>query len=475
MSENLTQNKTQSDPPIQIVNSQWGSTPIPYSQEAEEATLGAMIIGAGLNPSMWITVASFLRAEDFYILRHKYIWQAMVQINERKQPIDYITVMQQLKDNGYLDEIGGPAYLTHLMNNTPSSLRAEVYARIVQGRAWRRRLMVASDHLKGLAIADDLDVEEVKVEIDKKVADLKGVDFGRKETGLRALLHQTMDYVEQRLSNPSLLPGLPFGIRVLDNLILGAERQNLLIFAGAPGMGKTSLMLGGALHQARLGKRVGIITYEMSELEITHRLISIEGNINLKNIRMGDMQGAEHERFVAANGRLSKLENNIFICDTRPTIGGIQSKCLSWINDYGLDTVYVDYLQIIKPDGRFHPNQRTQEVDAFAYGLKNMAGELNISVNAGAQINRKVADRSDKRPDLSDLREAGGIEQAADKVIFIYRDEYYHPETTEFPNQADLIVAKHRNGPTGTVTCYFEKTTTAFKNGADRSINLSKL
>lgn len=444
----------------------WGSTQIPYSQEAEEATVGAVLVDPKIS-----LVLSFLHADDFFILRHNYIWKAVERLNERQEIVDYLTVIQELTNFGQLAEIGGPAYLTQLINNTPTSAHAEAYGRIVQRAAVRRRLMSAADQIKGFALREDLTVEQVLAEVDRRVADIHEVELTRSQRDLQTIIAQTFDFVTDRMKDPTILPGIPWGFRDVDKLTLGAEKQNLIIIAAVAGMGKTSLMGTGALNMAAAGKRVMFQSYEMSDNDLASRFLSLESGINLLKLRSGALNQSEFERFAEVANRMMKLSNRLFLSDVPATLEMLRSKALRQMMETGLDALFVDYLQIITPNGRFGPNQRTAEVTHFAYGLKQLAQELNIPVIAAAQLNREVGD---KPPKLDQLRESGAIEQAADKVIFIHRDEYYNPET-EFPNEADIIIAKHRNGPTGTVKMYFEKTTTKFLNGVERNIDLKQL
>lgn len=441
---------------------------IPYSEEAEAAFLGGVITAPGLVA----VVKALVKPEDMFLLRHRYIWQAALRIDERKEPLDYLLLIQELKDMGKLDEIGGPAYLTQLMNACPSSYHTESYARLVQRAAIRRRMITGSDQIKALALNDELTTEQAIADMARITADIQGVDFGKPEPSLKELVGKVWAHIEERMDNPDTLLGIPTGFRELDNVLLGLQKSDLNIWAAVTGMGKTSAMLSAALNMARRGARIGFVTQEMEADQITRRLIALESGLNLQAVRSGKMNKDQYGRFVASLGKVSELP--IYIHSKRVTPDQLRAKALNWMTDGGLDVLFVDYLQIMSGGDMFKGNQRTQEVSYFARSLKDLALELRIPVVAAAQLNRELEKRQNKRPILSDLRESGEIEQAADIVVFIYRDEYYN-DATEFPNQADLIIAKHRNGPTGTISLYFEKTTTRFQNGAERMVDLNRI
>jgi replicative DNA helicase len=266
--------------------------------------------------------------------------------------------------------------------------------------------------------------------------------------------------------------GLPTGFRDVDELLGGLQRSDLLIFAGRPGMGKTSFLLSVALNAAKLNARIAIFTMEMGNEQIVQRFVSMETGINTQRLRTGQLNQQEWSRFVQASGRLANLR--VFIDDT-PAMTPIQmrTKCRRLMHEYGLDLVIVDYMQLMNAGGGYE-NNRVQEISFISRSLKELARELNVPVFSAAQLSRAVEQRQDKRPLLSDLRESGSIEQDADIVAFLYRDAVYN-EATEFPNRADIIIAKHRNGPTGTISLHFEKSLTKFADARTQTIDLSSL
>ena len=431
----------------------------PFSQEAEEAVLGAALV----DPGVFYPLAMFLRADDFYILRNNYVWEALTRLVERQSAIDFVTVQDELRAMNRLSDIGGAAYLLNLINATPTSFNAETYARLVQRAAVRRRLLVAADEMKALAMDEETSVEQVLADAEMRFANVRAVDLDGKRETFRDLVGRMMANVEDRMLNPENTVGIGTGFHTLDDTTSGGLRKGkLYILAARPAMGKTSLLLTVALNAAKLGARVAIASQEMGRDEIVERIAAVETGINLQKIDMGRLDEKEWRLFVAACGQIGKLAIEVDDAN-RLTPTALRGKCARWRMETGLDLLIVDYLQILSSGGAFSPNQRTQEVGYFAREMKQIAREFNIPVYCAAQLNRELESRQDKRPTLSDLRESGEIEQEADVVEFIYRDVVYNP-TTDAPSLAEIIVAKHRNGPTGTVNLHFERTTTKFSN-----------
>ncbi len=622
---------------------------VPYSQEAEEAVIGAVLV----NPEAFLAVASFLQAEDFYILRHIYIWEALGRLSERNENIDYLTLQEELRALGRLNEIGGPAYLIQLINNTPTSMHAEIYGRLVERAAIRRRLLNAADEIKGLAMDEEMAIEKVTDESESRLFRVTERNLRRDVIPIHQAISDYFDQIEYQMDHQDEPLGLPTGFRDLDELLGGMQRSDLLIFAGRPGMGKcvigstlvqtergtvpisslrptdvpglvddeggcfyeidqlvlgpnglrrathfydsgprstirivtrsgfsvtgtlnhplmtrassgevtwrtldklkpgdfvavqrevlpvpdaptndfrffdgdtealaetervetlapaldwdaivtvenagirhcydltipdghafigngivshnTSFLLSVALKAANVGARIVIFTMEMGHDQIVQRLLSMETSINTQKMRAGQLDPREWSRFVQATGRLGNL--NIFIDDT-PAMTPLQmrTKCRRIAHEYGIDLVIIDYMQLMSAGGQYE-NNRVQEISYISRSIKELARELNVPVISAAQLSRAVEQRQDKRPQLSDLRESGSIEQDADLVMFLYRDVVYN-EATEFPNRADIIIAKHRNGPTGVVSLHFDKTLTKFSDARTQSIDLSGL
>ena len=437
----------------------------PHSQEAEEAVLGSILI----NPQAYFEVGSFLKSEDFFFLKNSWIWNAIHRLQLRGDVIEPLTVSNELRAQEQLEEAGGPAYITYLVNNTPTSVHAEAYGRIVERAAIRRRMLEASGEINQLAFQEDADINEV---IDRAESALFNVTERRLRRDIVPIEDALSDYydrIEHLYNNKGEPVGVPSGFTDLDSILGGFQRSDLIILAARPGVGKTSLMLNMAMNAARNKARVAVFSLEMSKDQLVQRLVATETGINAHRLRLGDLASDEWTLFTEATGALSKLR--IYLDDT-PAISPLQlrTKCRRLYREFGLDLIVVDYLQLMTGGGSRSEN-RVQEISYISRSIKELAREINVPLIAGAQLSRSVEQRTDKRPVLSDLRESGSIEQDADVVMFIYRDELYN-EATERPNEADVIVSKHRNGPTGTAVLFFRKELTQFANLKKTDIDL---
>ncbi len=438
---------------------------VPFSPEAEEAVLGAILT----DPDVYYNVAAFLKDEDFFLLRHRWIWQSIQRIAERSDTLDYLTVSQELSDLGHLDEIGGMAYLMRLINNTPTSVHGEVYGHLVERASLRRRLLTAADEIRGVALNEEMAIEQVVEMAEARLFNVTESQAQRDLVPMRIAISEYFDRIGQLMQSADQSLGLPTGFRAVDQLLGGLQRSDLLIFAGRPGMGKTSFMLSVALNAARFGSRIAIFTMEMGVEQILQRFISMETGISMQKLRLGQINVQEESRLFEAMDRLS--HHNIFIDDT-PALTPLQlrTKCRRMAHETGIDLIIVDYMQLMNAGGLYE-NNRVQEISYISRHLKELARELNVPLFSAAQLSRAVEQRQDKRPQLSDLRESGSIEQDSDVVMFLYRDEVYN-EATEFPNQADIIVSKHRNGPTGTISLFFDRKITRFLDATAQNIDL---
>ncbi len=441
---------------------------MPFSQEAEEAVLGAILI----NPDVFLSLAAFLTADDFYILRHQYIWESLNRINLRNERADFVTVREELHAIGRLNDVGGPGYLLQLANNTPTSVHAEIYGRLVERASIRRRLLAAADEIRAVALQEDQPIEKVISDAETRLFSVTERGSRRDLMPMRDAVGEYFERIEYLMQNPDAPLGLPTGFRDLDELFGGLQRSDLLIFAGRPGMGKTSFLLSLAMNAAKVGARIAIFTMEMGTDQIVQRFMSMETGINTQKLRSGQLSQQEWAKFVQAIGRLSNLR--IYIDDT-PAVSPIEmrTKCRRMMHEHGLDLVIVDYIQLMSAGGGYE-NNRVQEISYISRSLKELARELDVPMFSAAQLSRAVEQRQDKHPVLSDLRESGSLEQDADIVAFLYRDSVYN-EATEFPNRADIIVAKHRNGPTGTISLHFERSLTKFTDARTQSVDLSSL
>ncbi|MER3399624.1 MAG: replicative DNA helicase [Thermoflexus sp.] len=430
----------------------------PHNLEAEEAVLGAVL----LDPELIYTLATVLRPEDFFLEKHRWIWEAYLALVGRREAIDPVTVADELEGQGRLQEVGGRSFLIGLAARVPAAVHAMDYARLVERDAIRRRLLEAASQIARMAYEDSQ--SEVDELLDRAEATLFAVAQRRlahEISSIRDLLRTYYEHIEYLYEHRGEPLGIPTGFRDLDRLLGGLGRSDLVIVAARPGMGKTSLLLSFALNAAkRYRQRVAIFSLEMSAEQVVHRLVSQETGIEGQRLRMGDLKEDEWPRFVHAVSTLSELP--IWIDDT-PAISALQlrTKARRLYAEHGLDLLIVDYLQLMTADIR--AENRVQEISYISRALKSLARELNIPVVAASQLSRAVEQRHDKRPILADLRESGSIEQDADVVIFIYRDELYNPDT-EKRNIAELIVAKHRHGPMGTVELYFRADRAQFMN-----------
>lgn len=423
----------------------------PHDAEAEEALLGSLLID---NDAV-VKVAPLVQARDFFIERYGWIYAAILSLWQKGCPADTITLTDTLEAQGKLAEIGGSATLTDLIMRCPTSIHAVYYAGIVTRLATLRRLIEAAGDISRLAFdAGEADVGEV---VDRAEEIIFGVSADLNRTGPGHIAHaisrhqDRMDYLYQHGGG---LAGMSTGFSDLDKLLGGLQRSDMVVLAGRPGMGKTSLALNVALTAAKkYQKRVAIFSLEMSEQQLLDRFISAEAGINSQKLRTGELGQDEWKGYTMASEVLSSLP--LYIDDT-PAISAfeLRTKARRLHAEHGLDLLILDYLQLMRGD--FRSENRQQEISLISRSVKALARELNIPILALSQLSRGVESRTDKRPILADLRESGAIEQDADVVMFVYRDDVYNPET-KLPNVAEIIIGKHRSGPTGTVQLYFKR------------------
>jgi len=433
---------------------------IPHNVEAEEALLGSLLI----DPEALFRVMPFLKGEDFYIQKNGWVYQAILSLHERREPVDFVTLCDELERREQLAEVGGAAYLTSLINAVPSAIHAESYAHIIEQAATRRRLISAASQIAQLAYQEN---EEIELTVDRAEQALFNVSqrrITRDLTPIQDVIRSYYDRIEYLYTHRGEPLGVPTGFTDLDRLLGGLQRSDFVIVAARPSVGKTSLCLSFARNAARFGKHVAIFSLEMSNEQIVQRIISAETGIDAQRLRLGNLHEDEWPLFIQATGKLS--EYPIFIDDT-PAISALQlrTKARRLHAEHGLDLILVDYLQLMTGDTR--TENRVQEVSYISRSLKAIARELDLPVVAASQLSRAVEQRTDKRPMLSDLRESGSLEQDADVVMFIYRDEMYNPNT-EQQHIAEVIVAKHRNGPTGMVQLFFRNRLAQFLDAETR-------
>ena len=440
----------------------------PHAVEAEEAVLGCVLI----NPDAYFEVAAFLKPEDFYLHKNRWVWDAFINLHEQRLPIDIITVSEELERHNQLAEAGGAAYLTQLINAVPTSLHAEAYGRLVEREALRRRLIDAATQVARLAYEEGRDISEVVNDAEAAVFAVSERRANKELAPIKEAISAYYDRIKYLFEHRGEVLGVPTGFIDLDKLLGGLQQSDLLIIAGRPGSGKTGLMLNVAKNAAMVAKKhVAVFSLEMSNDQLVQRLISQETGIDSQRLRLGDIHDHEWPLFVQASNVLSDAQ--IFLDDTPAlTPNQLRSKCRRLDQEYGLDLVIVDYLQLMQGDGR--SENRVQEVSTISRGLKQLARELNVPVLAGAQLSRAVEQRSDKRPVLSDLRESGSLEQDSDIVMFIDRPDMYNTDGAK-TNIATIIVAKHRNGPTADIQLVFRGALTKFENAETRHVDLRQV
>ncbi len=437
----------------------------PHSLEAEEALLGSLLI----DPDALFEVNSFLRPEAFYRTHNRWIYEAILSLSDRREPIDLITLTEELRRREQLADIGGEAYVIGLLNTVPTAINAPNYGRLVEATAIRRKLVSAASAIANLAYDER---EDINVVIDRAEQTLFAISEERTTRDLvpiRQIAGDYLDRIQELRERGDDFVGIPTGFTDLDRLLGGLNKSDLIIIAARPGMGKTSLQNAMALTAAtKHGKRIAMFNLEMSGEQLVQRMIAAETKIDSQRLRRGQLAEQEMPIFMEAVGRLS--ETRIFIDDT-PSItpNQLRTKCRRLYAEHGLDLVMIDYLQLMQAERS--TNNRVQEISEISRGLKGLARELNVPVLAAAQLSRAVEQRAEKRPLLSDLRDSGSIEQDADIVMFIYRDDYYN-DASERPNIAEINVAKHRNGPTGSIDLYWHGKLATFRNLQRQEINL---
>ena len=429
----------------------------PHNRQAEEAVLGSVLI----NPESYYDVSQILGADNFYIIRNRWIWEVFTYLHENRIPIDILTLTEELESRGQLEEIGGQAYLMMLVNQTPSSLNAQAYARIVEETSVRRRMLTAANEMAKLAYQEDKELDSVIDSAEKSVFNLSERRIRRDMQPIQAVISQYYDRVSTLSARSEEIRGVPTELVDLDKLLGGLQKSDLLIIAGRPASGKTGFLLTVGKNAAiKHKKHVAMFSLEMSNEQLVQRMIAQETSINSQKLRAGKIEADQWELFTHAVEVLSNTK--IFLDDTpAKTPNQMRTKCRRLHLEHQIDLVLVDYIQLMSGDTR--TDNRVQEVSYISRNLKTLARELNVPVLAAAQLSRAVEQRSDKTPMLSDLRESGSLEQDADIVMFIHRKEENKNEKS--PTElVQLKVAKHRNGPTKDIEMIFMKELAMFYN-----------
>jgi len=434
----------------------------PQNLEAEQAVLGSLL----LDKEAIVKIADKMVPEDFYDERHAIIYRGIIDLYEQRTAIDILTLSARLREGDSLEKIGGTSYLTTLVNIVPSSAHVGHYAEIVRKKGTMRRLIEQSNEIISLSYTEDMDLESMLDKSEQKLFSVSQKYLKQNFVPLSDILHETFDRIDELHREKGKLRGVATGFKDLDNKLGGLQRSDLIILAARPSMGKTSLALDMVRNVAMSQKKaVAFFSLEMSKDQLVDRLLSAEAEVDLWKMRTGKLNDLgpdnDFERIGHALGRLS--EAKIFIDDSGSVnIMELRTKARRLQAEHNLDLIVVDYLQLMQ--GRSTDN-RVQEVSEISRSLKILAKELNLPVLALSQLSRAVEQRGgDKKPQLSDLRESGSIEQDADVVMFIYRDDMYTGKESKKPNIAEILIRKHRNGPTGEVELFFDGEKTSFKN-----------
>lgn len=427
----------------------------PQNIEAERSTLGSML----LEKEAIYKGAEVLKPEDFYREAHRVIFEVVTHLANKGEPVDIITVSEELKQRGMLDKIGGVAYLTLLANSVPTAANIEHYAKIVEEKSILRALITAASNILSMGYAGTEDITVLLDDAEKQIFQISQKRNVKGFVSLKNILIETFERIEKIYESKGGVTGLSTGFRDLDRMTAGLQNSDLIILAARPSMGKTTFALNIARNVAvDLKVPVVVFSLEMSKEQLALKLLCSEAGVDNQRIRTGTLMDNDWPRLSHALGRLS--ESNIFIDDTPGmTALEVRSRARRIKAEHGLGLIVIDYLQLMQSRGR--SENRQQEVSDISRSLKSLARELGVPVISLSQLSRAVEQRTDKKPYLADLRESGSLEQDADIVAFLYRDDYYNPESDK-KNITELIIAKQRNGPVGTVELYFNKETGKF-------------
>jgi replicative DNA helicase len=439
----------------------------PQNLEAEQSVLGCLM----LDKDAIIKVADQIIVEDFYDSRHKVVYAAILQLFEKSTSIDILTVSNLLEEQKLMEKAGGPGYITSLVNAVPSAAHVAHYASIVRKKGTLRRLIDSATDITRLAYKEEGEVEDILDVAEQRLFGVSQKHLKQNFIAINTILHETFERIDELHRDGNKLRGIPTGFIDMDKLLGGLQRSNLVILAARPSMGKTSLALDIIRHIGVDEKRaVGIFSLEMSKDELVDRLLSAQSGVNLWKIRTGQLTEDDFSLLGEAMGALS--EAPIFIDDAAgANIMEVRTKARRLQSEHNIGLLVVDYMQLMQGKSANQDN-RVQEVSEISRNLKILARELNIPVLVLSQLNRGVENRPDKVPQLSDLRESGGIEQDADVVMFIYREDMYKGRDSRRPNVAEIHVKKHRNGPVGQVDLYFDPEHASFRN-LDKTFDVS--
>ncbi|WDV45861.1 replicative DNA helicase [Clostridiaceae bacterium M8S5] len=429
----------------------------PNNLEAEQSVLGAMI----LDKDAVVTAVEHLSGEDFYKEANKEIFESISSLYNKNEPVDLVTLSEELAKKDTLEAVGGITYLANLADGVSTTANIDVYCKIVEEKSILRRLIKASNEIIAEGYKDELELNNIIDQAEKRIFEITQRKSSQGFVEMNKALMETLNRIEEASQSGGGITGLATGFTDLDRKTSGLQRSDLILLAARPSMGKSVFGVNLAQNCAlRHGASVAIFSLEMSVSQIVQRILSSESHVDLQNIITGNLNDEEWAKLGRAMGPLGSAK--IYIDDTPAvTLNDMKAKCRKLKMEKGLDLVVIDYLQLMSGDGR--SENRQQEISAISRGLKGMARELNIPVLALAQLSRAPELRADHRPIMSDLRESGAIEQDADIVMMLYRDEYYNKDT-EKKNIGEVIIVKQRNGPTGTIELAFMGNYTKFLN-----------
>jgi replicative DNA helicase len=431
----------------------------PQNLEAEQCVLGSVLLHQGAL----VKILELLTPDDFYREAHKIIFRAMVSLFEKNEPQDIITITNGLSDRNQLDAVGGPAYLANLTDIVPVAANITYYAQIIRSKSILRRLIQTCTEIASRCYEEQDDIDSLVDDAEQTIFEISRTKSSQDFQALSKIIPETFKRVEKLAERKELITGVPTGYDDLDRITSGLQPSDLIILAGRPSMGKTALAINIVQNAAIFHKiPVAVFSLEMSKEQLGLRMLCSVSRVDSQDLRTGFIRDVDWPKLARATGILS--EAPIFIDDT-PAIGVLEmrAKCRRLKAEYDIGLVVVDYLQLMR--GRSNAERREQEISEISRSLKAMAKELNLPVMALSQLNRSLESRPNKRPQLSDLRESGAIEQDADVICFLYRDEVYN-KSEDNPRRgiAEVIIGKQRNGPTGTVDLTFIDKFTTFEN-----------
>ena len=430
----------------------------PQNIEAEQSVLGAMLI----KKEAITQAQELLRPDDFYREAHRIVFETMLELAGDNEAVDLVTLTEALRKKEMLEKVGGISFITALANYVPTAANIVYHAQIVKEKSELRHLIDAATEIASAAYEATDDVKDIMDDAEKKILAVAANQTGGAFEPIRNIVIDTVGRVETLYENQGGLTGISTGFRDLDRDTSGLQKSDLILVAARPSMGKTAFTLNIATYAAMHGHTVAFFSLEMSKEQLVQRMLCSEGGIDSQRLRTGQLEDADWDRLINTADRISKA--SIYIDDTAGiNVMDLRSKARRLKAEHGLDLIVIDYLQLMQGRARSSSDNRQQEISEISRSLKALARELDVPVVALSQLSRSVESRTVKKPMLSDLRESGSLEQDADIVMFLYREDYYDQET-ERKNITEVIIAKHRNGPIGTIELFFQKEFTKFRD-----------